>query len=115
MGEEKNRVAGFEATEARHAARRNLGNTTALKESTRQMWTFTSLETFWRDIRFGARVLIKEPGFTFVVVFMLALGVGANTAIFSIVNGLMLRPLSVSDPATLAYLAFPRGPDSFDA
>ncbi len=115
MREKKNRAAGLDATEARHAARRNLGNTTALKESTRQMWTFTPLETFCQDIRFGARMLIKDPGFTFVVVLMLALGVGANTAIFSIVDGLMLRPLPVSEPASLAYLAFPHGPDSFDA
>jgi predicted permease len=115
MREDKNRAAGMESTEARFAARRQFGNTTLLKERTRQMWTFTSIETLWQDIRFGARMLIKDSGFTAVVVLTLALGVGANTAIFSIINGLMLRPLPVRDARNLTYLAFPRGPDNFDA
>ena len=115
MREEKNRAAGLDVAEARYAARRQFGNTTRVKERSRGIWTFTWLETLWQDVRFGARMLIKDPSFTAVVVLTLALGIGANTAIFSIVNGLMLRPLPVRDPQSLAYLAFPHGPENFDA
>lgn len=115
MRERKNRGAGLDASDARHAARRQFGNTTVLKERTRKMWTFTSIETLWQDIRFGARMLLKDFVFTAMIVVTLALGIGANTAIFSIVNGLMLRPLPVRDAQNLAYLAFPHGPENFDA
>jgi MacB-like periplasmic core domain len=114
MREAKNHAAGLNASEAHYAARRRLGNTTLLKERTRAMRTFSSLESFWQDIRFGARMLVKEPGFTAIVVLTLALGIGANTAIFSIVNGLMLRPLPVEDPRSVTFLAFPHGTEYID-
>lgn len=79
------------------------------------MWTFVSLESFWQDVRYGARSLVKDLGFTAIVVLTLALGIGANTAVFSIVNGLMLRPLPIREPQSMAYLAFPRGGENFDA
>jgi predicted permease len=111
---EKNRATGMDPTEARHAAHRQLGNVTHLKERTREVRILTSLETIWRDIHFGARMLLKEPGFTFIVILTLALGIGANTAIFSVINGFMLRPLPISEPRDVTYLAFPNGADNFD-
>jgi macrolide transport system ATP-binding/permease protein len=115
MREQKNRAAGMDTDEARYAARRQFGNVTRIRENSRAIWTFAWAETLWQDVRFGARMLIKDPGFTLVAVVTLALGVGVNTAIFSIVNGLMLRPLPVSDPASLAYLAFPHGTEFVDS
>ena len=111
---DKNRAAGMDAAEARYAAHRQLGNTTYLKERTREIRILTSIENAWRDVRFGTRMLLKEPGFTFIVILTLALGIGANTAIFSIINGFMLRPLPIADPHSVVYLAFPHGPGNFD-
>ena len=111
---QKNRAAGMEVAEARYAAHRQLGNASYVKERTREVRVLTSIENVWRDVRFGSRMLLKEPGFTFIVILTLALGIGANTAIFSIINGFMLRPLPIADPHSVVYLAFPRGPANFD-
>jgi predicted permease len=95
---------GESAEEAESAARREFGNVGLIKETTRGMWGFGALETFWQDLRYGARMLLKQPGFTLMSILTLSLGIGANTAIFSVVNGLLLRPPLAAQPEQMAQL-----------
>src|SRR5258708_16340007 len=85
-------------------ARREMGNIGLITEVTRSMWGFRSLEILFQDIRYGTRMLLKHPGFTVVVVLSLALGIGANTAIFSVVNVLLFKPLPYPQPERLMEL-----------
>jgi predicted permease len=89
----------------RFAARRALGNTTSIKENTRDMWGWTSLEQLAQDVRLGLRLLIKTPGLTGIAVLTLALGIGADTAIFSLVEGLLLKPLPFPHPEQMVVPA----------
>ena len=95
---------GMSPEEAARAASRQFGNTTLLKEDRRAMQTFPTLEELWWDVRYAARVLKKNPSFTATVVLTLALSIGANTGIFSVVNGLLLRPLSFQQPERVMML-----------
>lgn len=99
-----NLARGMPAAEARSAARRKLGNPALIREEIYRMNTIGFIETFWRDMRYTVRVLRKSPGYALVAVLSLALGIGANTAIFSLVNQVMLRMLPVHDPAHLLVL-----------
>jgi len=93
---------GMLPEEARYAALRKFGNVTRVKEDTWEVWSFCWLEQLWQDIRYGVRRLRLSPGFTVVAVLSLALGIGANTAIFQLLDAVRLRSLPVSNPPELA-------------
>ena len=96
--------AGLDVDAAGRAARRRFGNRTAIAEETRDMWTFASFESVITDVRFALRSLRKAPAFTAVAVFTLAVGIGANTAIFSLVDAILLRGLPYPDADRVVVL-----------
>src|SRR5216684_114341 len=90
-------AGGMPRKEATAAARREFGNVTLVQEDSREVWQWPSIESFFADVRYGARMLRRSPGPTAVMVFTLALAIGATTAIFSVVYGVLLRPLPYTD------------------
>src|SRR5271170_399978 len=95
---------GESPAEARVAALRELGNAGIIQDVTRDQWPWTWLENLLQDLRYGARMLMKNPGLTLVIVLSLAIGIGANTAIFSVTSALLLKPLPYPHADRLALL-----------
>jgi MacB-like periplasmic core domain len=104
LEEEELREDGLPPEEARHAALRAFGNPTLIREQTREIWSWNGLESFARDLRFGLRTLRRAPGFTIIAVVVMALGIGANIALFTVVRGVLLKPLPFRNPDRLVSL-----------
>jgi len=101
---QENVERGMSPEEARSAALRAFGSVALAKEESRMAWGLGSVETLWQDLKFGARVLRRSPGFTAAAVLSLALGVGANSTVFTFLNAVVLRPLPYPDPERLVVI-----------
>jgi predicted permease len=95
---------GMTREEAERAARREFGNVTRIEERSREVWQWPTAESVWADMKFAARQLLKSPGFSTTAILTLALGIGANTAIFSMVRGVLLAPLPFRQPERLVMV-----------
>jgi predicted permease len=102
---------GLSPEEARHAAQRAFGNAALVKEEVRQVWGWAWIESCLQDLRFGTRILVRSPGVSLAIVVSLALGLGASTAMFSLLNSLLFKALPVSQPERLVVMSHGVGAD----
>ncbi len=101
---EENISAGMNAEDARRAAIQTFGHLGTIQEETRSTWSWNSVELFIRDLAIGLRSLSRSPGFTCTAILVIALGLGANTAIFAVIRSVLLKPLPFHDPGKLVAL-----------
>ena len=94
---EENIAAGMSPEEARYAALRTFGNPTLLREQAREKWSWDFMESLLRDIRYGIRTLTRTPGFSLIVILVMALGTGATIAMFTVVHSVLMKPLPLPD------------------
>jgi len=95
---------GLSRAQAEQSARREFGNVALISERSREAWQWTQLESFLSDLKFTLRRLLKSPGFTLTVLLTLAIGIGANTAVFTVVDSILLKPLPYPDSDRLVSL-----------
>jgi predicted permease len=100
----ENIARGMSPEDARAAALRTFGNPALLRDQARDTWNWSAIEALLRDFRIGCRTLMRAPGFTLIAILVMALGIGANVALFTIVRGVLLKPLPFADPSRLITL-----------
>src|SRR5579862_8611969 len=106
----ENRAAGMSESEARCASLRAFGNPALLRDQTRASWSWNWLESWWRDLHYSVRTLRRTPGFTTIAISVMALGIGANVALFTVVRSVLLKPLPFDEPDKLLMLYEKPGP-----
>src|SRR5580765_717035 len=107
MEAERLERAGLDRTAARHASVRAMGNVTLAREDSRIVWIGPWIESVRRDIRYALRSVVHRPGFTVAMILVMGLGIGASTAVFTLLDALVLKSLPVRDPEQLVFLEQP--------